>query len=116
MIGPDGHHPVWDDIPAVEALYYNREGQPISLRDWVTKMADSEYRFLASTKVGDVEVITAWQGMAWLSWPDTNTPNGIFGTIEKHPDGTYTHERFSSSEDEAMAAHCRRVDELERER
>lgn len=56
--------PVWDEVRLIngEPLYRDRNGQPMTLRQWSTALNTTEYRILGRTAVGDTQVITrvAW--------------------------------------------------------
>jgi hypothetical protein len=41
-------------------LYYDRDGEPITLGDWVEAFEDSGYRRVAFDAVGPYEVSTVW--------------------------------------------------------
>jgi hypothetical protein len=118
LIGPEGHDPMWDEIRWVGdvAMYYDRTGTPITLRQWVTGVEDPEYRWVKRTRVGNVSVVTAWNGLNGALWPET--PPEIFGTIEIHGDGedaTYHDEETDCTESDALATHDRRVAKLRKE-
>lgn len=111
---------MWDEIRWYgdgedrTTMYYDRTGHPITLRQWVTGVEDSEYRWVKRTQVGEVSVVTAWNGINGDIWPGVNNPR-IFGTIEIHGTGenvSYHDEETDCTEADALATHERRVAEL----
>lgn len=117
LLGPEGYDPMWDDVRKVgdTALYFDRQGQPMTLRQWVTGIETDEYRFLKRTRVGESMIVTAWNGVN-DGWPDPEAQ--IFGTIEIRGQGenvTYHDEETDSTEAAALATHDRRVEELRKE-
>ena len=45
------------------ADYYDRDGNPMKLMDWAAKFEDLDYKRVAFTEVGDLEVSTVWLGL-----------------------------------------------------
>lgn len=43
--------------------YYDRQGQPITMRQWVESFEDFESKRVALTFVGDVRISTVWLGL-----------------------------------------------------
>lgn len=111
LLGPEGYSEAWDEIKS--DMYYDRNGQPMTLRAWSTGLSLLDYRILATTMVGKIEVITAWTGLD-IDCNLCEVPH-IFGTIEHHPNGAYVDEELSKTEAEALDTHNRRVSELEKE-
>ena len=94
--------------------FYDREGQPISLQRFIELRHDHDYRFLARTKVGEVEIVTAWLGLDQGPFADEDRPL-IFGTAAVSDREGLVHadqEEFSATEAEALAAHQRLVERL----
>lgn len=106
-----------------EALFRDRQGQPMTLRQFNEAASDLDYRLVARTRIegdcaniwghgpaGDCEVITSWlgtdQGFGF-------EPALIFGTIVRHG-GQFDErsERFSPSEEHALATHARMAAKL----
>jgi hypothetical protein len=114
-LGPEGYDPNWDDIKFVGGSYmhFNRQGEPCSLRDWITGIENSDYRYVKRTRVKNVTVITAWTGID-IDCNLCEVPH-IFGTIEQHGDGHFHDEELDTTEADALATHARRVQELEKE-
>lgn len=113
---------MWDEIRWFgegedrTAMYYDRAGEPITLRQWVTGVEDAEYRWVKRTRVGNASVVTAWNGVNGELWP--GTPPEIFGTIEIRGEGddvSYHDEETDCTEADALATHERRVAELRKE-
>ena len=53
--------------------WYDREGRPISMEEWVALLGDGDYKRVAEDTVGDLWVSTVWLGL------DTNYRD------DKHP-------------------------------
>lgn len=104
---PKKSNPLWDHPKTFngDAIYQGRDGKPMSLREWVTGMNLLEYRILGSTTIGDVTVITAWDGVKEAG----DDQGGIYGTIELRGQRDYSNEVRSDSEQAARAEHDRRV-------
>jgi hypothetical protein len=60
-------------------LYYDREGKPISLREWADAMGTGRDRHVALDYVGEVKVSTVWMGIDY-NWSRTGPPL-IFETM-----------------------------------
>ena len=43
--------------------YYNREGQPMPMREWSARFDDLAYKHVGMDVVGDVEISTVWLGI-----------------------------------------------------
>lgn len=106
-----------DEIGTIggEPMYWGRDGQPMTLRQWVTGCSSEEYSILGRTEIGDVTVVTAWIGVAEHFF-DTTENKLIYGTIElRHGRAlittgqAFSNEVLSSSEADAKAEHERRV-------
>ena len=94
-----------------DALFFGRDLAPMSGQDFLRMLADPTYRFLAQDTVGSKTVITAWLGTN--QWESDDGKRYIFGTIvHDTAAGAYTDERFSGSEDEALATHAATVQGL----
>lgn len=88
--------------------YYSRKGEPISLDQWM-KEWDGDGKIVAKTKVGDYEVSTVYLGLNhnWGAGPPLIFETMIFGT------GPHDQEQWRySTEEDAIAGHQRRVDDL----
>jgi len=59
-IGPPDFDEFWDKI---DNRYFDRKGNPISMRDWTRLWDNFEYRSVGHTIVGDYEVSTVWLGL-----------------------------------------------------
>lgn len=105
LLGPEGYHPIWDEQ---RGMYQDRNGDPMTLREWVTGMENRDYRFVARDEVNGVVVITVWQGILGAFEDEAET----FGTICWSEKGGYYDERLTATEAEALAEHQRRVDAL----
>lgn len=51
------------EVFAVRHLYYDRQGQPITLHEWAAKMNDDAYKRVAITECAGVMVSTVWLGL-----------------------------------------------------
>lgn len=117
-LGPSSYDPAWDEIKYYvyggerQAMYYDRENIPISLRDWVRGTESAEYRNVACTDVGNSTIITNWIGIDIDCNP--GEPPRIFGTIKiqhGNPE-TFHNEETDITEANAMLTHNKRVSEL----
>lgn len=64
-VGPKGYDEIWDRVagPSGTPLHYDRQGRPISLRQWVRIAESPRGRFVKSTNVGPFRVSTVWIGL-----------------------------------------------------
>lgn len=97
----------------VSVLYFDRDGEPVSLERYLELHRDAGYRFLERTDVGRLEVVTAWLGLD-QGFGDGPDPL-IFGTValdREAGDGTLWEDRevFSATEAQAREAHGRLVE------
>lgn len=120
LLGPVGYHEEWDELRTFgpgHYLHYDRNGDPMTLRQWVTGYEDASYRILGHDTVGDTCVITIWNGLARYDGGEDPT-KFIFSSIEsvrhEEDDATYHDEIDLATEEEALAEHNRRVSELKR--
>jgi hypothetical protein len=60
-------------------LYFDRQGEPISLERWCELMEDPNYKIVEQTDVGMAHVSTVWLGLNHQYWPDG--PIRIFETM-----------------------------------
>jgi hypothetical protein len=60
-------------------LYYDREGRPVSMREWADTMGTGRDRHVALDYVGEVKVSTVWMGIDH-NWSGTGPPL-IFETM-----------------------------------
>ena len=93
-----------DEIQYVggRSLYLDRQGQPMTLRQWGAAFSDVEGRIVAQDLVGNVLVLTMWMGV------DASLFSGkaplIFGSILK--EGLkFGHQIETATEAEALEAH-----------
>lgn len=105
LVGPEGHDPAWDDRRP--DMYRDRNGDPMSLREWATGIENPNYRFVAQDEVNGVKVITVWHGMA-----DPFDEDQLFGTIYWSATAGFYDECLTATEAEALAEHQRRLDLL----
>ena len=94
-------------------VYLDRQGQPMTLRQWSEAFADGEGRTLAQTKVGRREVLTMWMGVD--ADPISNPVPLIFGTAVLGRRRRITHEIETPTEEAALKAHYDMVAKLEAE-
>ena len=59
--------------------YYDRDGEPMTLMEWVTRCTDPSAARVAADSIGDAEVSTVWIGID-LNWLDDGPPL-IFETM-----------------------------------
>ena len=74
----------WAEMDRLDAergwpMYFDRQGEPMPMREWVLKMEDTEYRQLAFTRLSGMEVSTVWLGLNH-NWFPTGPPL-IFETM-----------------------------------
>lgn len=107
---PTDYSPMWDEVMMLggRPLYYDREGRPMTLREFSRRFQDRGYKTIRRELVGDWQVVTVWLGedqRDLLSRGDG--PPLIFGVIRWTPEGSYDQlaERFFPSEDEALEYH-----------
>jgi hypothetical protein len=84
------------------SAYYDRQGQPIGLMQWMKLFEDREYQRVALDEYGEIRVSTVWLGL------DHNWGNGakaIFETMVfggKHDEEQWRY----ATEAEARAGHA----------
>lgn len=66
-VGPPWPEPIWDGLDRCVA-YYDRDGEPITMREWATIMENEAadgwlYRRVAHNFVGPYSVSTVWLGL-----------------------------------------------------
>jgi hypothetical protein len=85
--------------------YYDRDGQPLELREWSAKFEDKEYKRVALDAVGEASVSTVWLGLnhQWGDGPPLIFETMVFGG--KHDEDQW---RWSTEAD-ALAGHERIV-------
>ena len=95
---------IWYLSPG-QAMHFDRDGQPLTLRRFGELFGDPAYKILRTSKVAGRSVITAWLGVDQGSLFDPGPPL-IFGTIVKQ-DGEFLDgsERCEATEAEALANH-----------
>jgi hypothetical protein len=95
---------VWTDADGA-AMFHDRDGMPMTLRQFSNAFNDVSYKIVARTEVGDHVVTTAWLGTD-QGHGDGSGPPLIFGTIVQR-DGVFdqTSERFAATEHDAYATH-----------
>jgi len=59
--GPEEHEAIWDDLYAGQ--HYDRDGEPLTMRQWGMLMEDPEYQVLKQDHVGPYFVSTVWLGI-----------------------------------------------------
>ena len=91
------------------ADYYDRDGNPMKLMDWAVKFEDLDYKRVAFTKVGDLEVSTVWLGLDHGRLADQRLifETIVFGAPEERM------QRYATLED-AERGHVELVEELQR--
>ena len=97
--------------------YYDRTGTPFDLETLTRHLEDPDYRFLARTRVGALEVVTAWLGIDQAL--DRAGAPLIFGTaiLVDTDTGQLFDDReyLASTDEEAMAQHQAVTNRLRRE-
>lgn len=72
---------ILDEVPlnAEDAVHYDRDGEPIGLREYLRLRRDREYRIIAHDRAGNGEVTTVWHGtdQGWGGRPL------IYGTLAR---------------------------------
>ena len=93
--------------PDMRPRFYDRSGEPITREALMSYLKDPDYRFLARTRVGPLEVVTAWLGIDQAL--DYSGAPLIFGTaiLADTDIGQLFEDReyLASSEQEAMDQH-----------
>lgn len=84
-------------------MYYDRQGNPISMNEWALKFEDVSYRRIAFDKLSNgAEVSTVWLGL------NHNFNGGtplIFETMVFNLDDNGDYQRRYSTEQEALKGH-----------
>lgn len=83
-IGPEGYHPMWDDIPGDGVAHYGMDGQPLSMRQWCEIMEDPKAKRVAETTVADPDGEEYWVSTVLLGLDHQFLPDGpplIFETM-----------------------------------
>jgi hypothetical protein len=93
------------------SMYYDRNGQPITLETWSALVSDRSYQQLAQTQLDErILVSTVWLGIDHAWWPDSLPL--IFETMVFYGVDPYRRggecERYHT-EAEALAGHARMV-------
>jgi hypothetical protein len=86
-------------------MYYDRQGNPITMEEWGAALASGADRHVAETTVGDVWVSTVWLGLDH-SWDDG--PPLIFETMVFGGPCNEEMHRYST-EVQALAGHDQMV-------
>ena len=98
MDGPDASK----DPADLPYLFYDRDGQPMTVEAWAVDSLDLDGRTLAVSRIGDIRVMTCWLGTA-----DERADNGlplIYGSIIKMGD-EWGEEIRTPTQEAAMLAH-----------
>lgn len=90
------------------ANYFDRDGNPLELMEWAMKFEDLDYKRVAFTELGDLEVSTVWLGTT----VSREGPPLIFETIVFGGEDERT-TRYATLE-EAERGHAAIVEELQR--
>jgi len=111
FMGPEKPEPYWDDIDF--GSHYDRDGEPINMRQWGALHQDPEYKILRQEDVGDYWVSTVWIGIDHgLHRVHPDYPLMIFETmVFKGEESDLDCERYST-EAEALAGHERMVEKV----
>lgn len=124
--GPEGLDRTWDEVGHELTLpgfgtrtmydYYDRQGNPISMRDW-TRLSTWDarengyaYKVVARDEIGTYLVSTIWLGLNHAFMPG---PPLIFETmVFADEDWSGAEQLRYSTEEEARAGHARLVEEV----
>lgn len=101
-------------------MFWDRSGNPISVRRAIELRADDTYRYLARESAGDWEVITAWLGTDQGGGDIDDAEPLIFGTVARRSHGTHTKywrdlEWLAATEDEALTNHVEMTTQVGRD-
>lgn len=110
-IDPDPEPPALREVG-----FYDKAGEAISFKELMRLYADSDYRFVAHTRAGDLDVVTAWIGVD----QDIAHPQPlIFGTAViknfAQSDQELVTEELAPTEEQAQANHLALVARLEQD-
>jgi len=92
-------------------MFFDHDGQPMSIDEWAHAYEDYASRVLARTQVGEAMVITVWLGFD-EDYDNDGAPL-IFGSIIKL-DGKYSDAIRTSTQEQANAAHVELVERVQR--
>lgn len=90
------------------SAYFDRQGKPIELMDWVKKVEDLDYRIVKQEQVGEYFVNTIWLGVNMNIF--RKEPKQIFETMifKNEPDENDDLDRFQKryeTEKQALEGH-----------
>lgn len=99
----DNSFPVDPADPADPALYFDREGRPITFGTWAVLWKNKNYQIVIQTQDGGVKVSTIWLGMdhGFGAGPPLIFETMVFGG----PLGELEYQRRYSTEEAAFAGH-----------
>ncbi len=93
------------------SVFFDRSGQPMTLKEWAAAFGDHRGRMIGRDVVGQYSVITMWHGHD----PDLMVPARIFGTAVFTETSGLVSEILSVTEDEARELHATTVAAMEEE-
>ena len=92
-------------------MYYNKEGEPISMLQWADLMEDMEYRKVIESYLRGYHISTVWLGLNYNFFSDA--PIHIFETMifcEDKEDHLSYYMNRSSTINEAFESHKQAID------
>ena len=95
-------------VKRLQSFYYDRQGRPLLLCQWMKLLGDESYRVVARTTLGEGQLLvsTVWIGMSIVGC------RGTFETMVFRADGPGEDRELHDTEDEALAAHREIVSRL----
>lgn len=106
------------DTIDVPPMYFDRQGQPISLKSWCEKFSDYDYRCVAEHFVDGLRIVTLWMGTDADAAVCRGHKPRIFGTAVFGPDRKMLEREYPEREhatEAAALAHHHRVCEKVRQ-
>lgn len=108
LVGPDNFDPLWD---RKNDHYFDRRGNPISMREWTSLMEwdQHRYRIVKQERLGDYFISTVWIGLdhAFGTGEPMIFESMVFWEGEEREEGDDLDEvmRRYSTEEEAIEGH-----------
>jgi len=96
-------------LPEGHLRFYDRDGKPITMGDWVKKLEDHDYVVVKLTELGGFRVSTVWLGFDHRFHSRKGSDPILFETIVFGPKGSVEEQQRYTTEAEARAGHDQTV-------